>query len=153
MFCTRQINRCLHLPFFIIRLSPHKFHMYSRLLSPHMQHQIHRPTHFLPDQGHFPPAHPLSTKSLPTLIYSKHTYFCSLPGGALDPCIVLKRKFSFIQDKLYSTIAVTLTGPSPSAGPMVWFPTSFTTSSFGKASTPCTASLLLFQQNFAARFP
>lgn len=151
-FVHRQITRCLHFPFFVIRLGPHKFHMCSRLLSPHMQHQIHRPTHFLPDQGHFPLAHPPSTKILPTLIYNKHMYFCSL-SGALDPCIVLKRKFSFVQDKLYSTPAVTLICPSPSARPMVWFPTSFPTSSFGKVSTPCTASLLLFQQSFAARFP
>lgn len=147
----RQTARCLHLPSFIIRLSSHKFHICLRLLSPHMQHSIQRQTRSLPDQGHFHPAHPQSTKSLPTLIYHKHTYFCNL-SGTPDPCLVLKRKFSFVQHKLCSTPAITPICPSPSAFPMDWFPASVNISSFGNVSAPCTSSFLLSQRRFAARF-
>lgn len=90
-------------------------------------------------------------QSLPALIDDKHTYFCNL-SGTPDPCLVLKRKFSFVQRKLCSTPATTPICPSPSAFPMGWFPVSVNTSSFGKVSAPCTSSLLLSQRSSAARF-
>lgn len=147
----REIGSCLHVPSFVITLGPHTFYICWRLLSPHIQHQRQTPTCSLPDQGHFHPAHPQSTKSLPALIYDKHTYFCNL-SGAPDPCIMLKRKLSCVQHKLCSTPAITPTHPSPSACPTVWLPTRVDTSSLGKVSAPCTSSLLLSQQSFAARF-
>ena len=67
-------------------------------------------------------------QSLAILMYSKHTYFCNLPG-ALEPCIGLKRKFQFVQYELCSNPAGTPVCHSL-AHPRVWFPTRGNASSF-----------------------